>query len=88
MPEYPGKASLRWARGCVWNARCGTTGLLHRDLGEILVHEGDVGFVLEISRFWSDTYYTVEFVERCVAMAVRANDLAGMIAVASPASNA
>ncbi len=54
----------------------------HKDLGEILVRAGDVGFVLEINRFRSDTYYTVEFVERSVVMAARAADLERLTATA------
>ncbi|MFA5951718.1 MAG: nitrogen fixation protein NifZ [Hyphomicrobium sp.] len=48
----------------------------HRDVGAILVREGDVGHVLEIVKFCGALYYTVEFVDRDVVVGARRWDLA------------
>jgi nitrogen fixation protein NifZ len=49
---------------------------LHKDVGEVLVLEGDIGFVVEIALFRGEAYYTIEFVDRAVVMAARGRDLA------------
>lgn len=49
----------------------------HKDIGEILVREGDVGYVLEIVKFCGEVYYTVEFVDRAVVVGTRRRDLIG-----------
>jgi len=49
----------------------------HKDIGEILVREGDVGYVFEIVKFCGEVYYTVEFVERAVVVGTRRRDLVG-----------
>jgi len=46
-----------------------------KPIGEVLVHEGDVGYVLEIVKFCGETYYTVEFVDRSVVLGTRYPDL-------------
>jgi nitrogen fixation protein NifZ len=47
----------------------------HRSIGEILVSEGDTGFVIEIVRVCDGTYYAVEFVDRAVVLEARSRDL-------------
>jgi nitrogen fixation protein NifZ len=47
----------------------------HKEIGEILVHVGDVGYVREIAKFGGDTFYTVEFVERAVVLGTRFRDI-------------
>lgn len=47
----------------------------HKDIGEILVREGDAGYVLEIVKFCGEVYYTVEFVDRAVVVGTRRRDL-------------
>jgi nitrogen fixation protein NifZ len=48
----------------------------HKDIGEILVCEGDVGFVHESWTFLGEVYYTVEFIERAVVVIMRAREMA------------
>lgn len=43
----------------------------HRDVGAILVREGDVGHVLEIVKDCGALYYTVEFVARGIVVGAR-----------------
>jgi nitrogen fixation protein NifZ len=47
----------------------------HRDVGEVLVSEGDVGYVLEVVEFCGEAYYTVEFAARSVVVGTRLQDL-------------
>jgi len=47
----------------------------HRDVGAILVYTGDVGRVVEIVKFRSALYYTVEFVDRDIVVGARRWDL-------------
>jgi nitrogen fixation protein NifZ len=48
----------------------------HRDIGEILVREGDLGYVHESWSFLDEVYYTVEFVRRAVVVIMRGREMA------------
>ncbi|MCK9915705.1 nitrogen fixation protein NifZ [Microbacteriaceae bacterium K1510] len=48
----------------------------HKDIGEVLVHQGDVGRVHESWSFLGDIYYTIEFFERAVVVLMRDSELA------------
>ncbi len=48
----------------------------HKNIGEILVHESDLGIVHERWRFLGQLYYTVEFFERAVVVIMRGRELA------------
>jgi hypothetical protein len=43
----------------------------HRPIGAVLVREGDVGCVLEVVKYRSALYYTVEFVDRDMVVGAR-----------------
>jgi nitrogen fixation protein NifZ len=62
----------------------------NRDIGDILVHKGDVGYVRDVGTFLQRFYvYAVEFVERGVIVGMRAHELAADDAEAvAPASEA
>ncbi|HTO61549.1 MAG TPA: nitrogen fixation protein NifZ [Bradyrhizobium sp.] len=47
----------------------------HREIGEGLVHSGDLGIVRECWCFLGDTYYTVEFVARAVVVIMRGREM-------------
>lgn len=49
----------------------------HRDIGETLVHPGDVGTVRETWSFLGEIYYTVEFVARAAIVIMRGREMAG-----------
>ena len=48
----------------------------HRGIGEILVHERDLGVVHEKWAFLGQLYYTVEFIDRAVVVIMRGCELA------------
>ncbi len=48
----------------------------HRDIGEIVVHERDLGVVHEKWTFLGQLYYTVEFIDRAVVVIMRGRELA------------
>jgi nitrogen fixation protein NifZ len=48
----------------------------HRDFGEILVHQGDTGFVRESWSFLGEVYYTVDFVDRAAVVIMRDREMA------------
>jgi hypothetical protein len=48
----------------------------HKNIGEIVVHERDVGVVHERWNFLGQFYYTVEFVDRAVVVIMRGRELA------------
>ncbi len=48
----------------------------HRDIGEVVVRQGDVGFVHESWSFLGQIYYTVEFFDRAVVVIMRGRELA------------
>lgn len=48
----------------------------HKEIGEVLVHKGDIGCVFEGWCFLGQIYYTVEFVERAVVVIMRGRELA------------
>jgi len=48
----------------------------HRDIGEILVREGDLGCVHESWSFLDEVYYTVEFVRHAVVVIMRGQEMA------------
>jgi nitrogen fixation protein NifZ len=48
----------------------------HKDIGEVIVEEGDVGFVHERWSFLGDVYYTTEFGNRAVVVIMRGRELA------------
>ena len=48
----------------------------HRDIGDILVRKGDVGYVRDIGTFLQRFYvYAVEFVDRGVVVGMRGREL-------------
>jgi len=48
----------------------------HRDIGEILVHEGDIGVVRESWSFLGETYHTVEFFAHAAVVIMRSQEMA------------
>jgi nitrogen fixation protein NifZ len=48
----------------------------HRDIGEVLVREGDLGYVHESWSFLDEVYYTVEFVRHAVVVVMRGKEMA------------
>jgi nitrogen fixation protein NifZ len=62
----------------------------NRDIGDILVHKGDVGYVRDVGTFLQRFYvYAVEFAERGVIVGMRAHELAAdeTETAAAPASD-
>jgi len=57
----------------------------HKEIGEIIVHRGDKGFILETARFLGEVYYTVEFVDRAAVAALRAREMASLATLGSEA---
>jgi nitrogen fixation protein NifZ len=49
---------------------------VHRDIGEIVVQECDLGVVHEKWSFLGQLYYTVEFIDRAVVVIMRGRELA------------
>jgi nitrogen fixation protein NifZ len=48
----------------------------HRDVGDILVRKGDVGYVRDIGTFLQQFYvYAVEFIDRAVVVGMRGKEL-------------
>lgn len=47
----------------------------HKEIGEVIVHEGDLGFVRESWHFLGQIYYTVEFTARGVVVIMREREL-------------
>ena len=48
----------------------------HRDIGEVLVHQGDAGIVRESWSFLGEIYYTVEFFTRAAVVIMRGREMA------------
>jgi nitrogen fixation protein NifZ len=48
----------------------------HRDVGEVVVHQYDLGVVHEKWHFLGQLFYTVEFVDRAVVVIMRGRELA------------
>jgi nitrogen fixation protein NifZ len=48
---------------------------IHKGIGEILVHESDLGVVHEKWDFLGQLYYTVEFFDRAVVVIMRGREL-------------
>jgi nitrogen fixation protein NifZ len=48
----------------------------HKGIGEIVVHERDLGVVHEKWTFLGQLYYTVEFIDRAVVVIMRGRELA------------
>jgi nitrogen fixation protein NifZ len=49
---------------------------VHKGIGEIVVHESDLGVVHEKWNFLGQLYYTVEFFDRAVVVIMRGRELA------------
>jgi nitrogen fixation protein NifZ len=47
----------------------------HRDIGDVLVVEDDLGCVREAWSFLGETFYTVEFFERAVVVIMRGREM-------------
>ena len=47
----------------------------HKGIGEIVVHERDLGVVHEKWTFLGQLYYTVEFIDRAVVVIMRGGEL-------------
>lgn len=61
----------------------------NRDIGDILVHKGDVGYVRDVGTFLQRFYvYAVEFVDRGVIVGMRAHELAADEPEAAAATDA
>jgi len=50
---------------------------LHKEIGEVLVQEGDAGVVRENWCFLGEIYYTVEFVARAAVVVMRGREMVG-----------
>lgn len=48
----------------------------HRDIGEILVYQGDTGAVRESWSFLGETYYTVEFFDHAAVVIMHGQEMA------------
>lgn len=48
----------------------------HRDIGEILVYQGDTGVVRESWSFLGEVYYTVEFFAHAAVVIMRGREMA------------
>jgi nitrogen fixation protein NifZ len=48
----------------------------HRDIGEALVHAGDIGVVRESWSFLGEAYYTVEFFAHAAVVIMRGQEMA------------
>jgi len=48
----------------------------HRDIGEVLVHQGDIGVVREGWSFLGEAYYTVEFFAHAAVVILRGQEMA------------
>src|SRR5450756_1392998 len=48
----------------------------HRDVGEILVQQGDAGIIRERWSFLGEIYYTVDFFSRAAVVIMRGRELA------------
>ena len=48
----------------------------HKEIGEVIVREGDIGFVRESWNFLGQIYYTVEFADRGVVVIMRGREMA------------
>jgi nitrogen fixation protein NifZ len=61
----------------------------HRDIGDVLVKKGDVGYVRDIGIFLQQFYiYAVEFVDRSVVVGMRGKELASLDQVVAAAAKA
>ncbi len=47
----------------------------HKEIGEVIVNDGDIGFVRESWHFLGRIYYTVEFTSRGVVVIMREREL-------------
>jgi nitrogen fixation protein NifZ len=47
----------------------------HKDIGELLVHQRDVGMVRERWSFLGEIYYTVEFAGRAAVVIMRGREM-------------
>jgi nitrogen fixation protein NifZ len=52
----------------------------HKDIGEVLVREGDVGIVRERWSFLGEVYYAVEFVAGAVVVIMRGREMQRVVA--------
>jgi nitrogen fixation protein NifZ len=51
----------------------------HRDIGDILVRKGDVGYVRDIGTFLQQFYvYAVEFIDRAAVVGMRGHELVAL----------
>lgn len=74
LASHPGSLRAgRWVRAARPLRNDGT--YPHREIGDVLVDEGDVGYVLEVVEFCGESYYTVEFVGRSVVVGTRQRNL-------------
>jgi nitrogen fixation protein NifZ len=56
-----------------------------REIGDILVHKGDVGYVRDVGTFLQQFYvYAVEFVDRAVVVGMRGRELVSLDHAAAP----
>lgn len=55
----------------------------HRDIGEVLVVEDDLGCVREAWSFLGETFYTVEFFERAVVVTMRGREMVRSVLTAA-----
>lgn len=55
----------------------------HRDIGEVLVVEDDLGCVREAWSFLGETFYTVEFFERAVVVIMRGREMVSSVLTAA-----
>lgn len=55
----------------------------HRDIGDVLVVEDDLGCVREAWSFLGETFYTVEFFERAVVVIMRGREMVSSVLTAA-----
>jgi nitrogen fixation protein NifZ len=51
----------------------------HKDIGEVLVREGDAGVIRERWSFLGEIYYTVEFVAAAVVVIMRGREMVSAV---------
>jgi len=76
-PDIPGRHGFKPGDAVRSLARVINDGIYpHRDIGETLVHGGDVGVVRESWSFLGEAYYTVEFFAHAAVVIMRGQEMA------------
>jgi|SRR5450755_1865625 len=76
-PDIPGRHGFKPGDAVRSLTRVINDGICpHRDIGETLVHGGDVGVVRESWSFLGEAYYTVEFFAHAAVVIMRGQEMA------------